>query len=92
MHDIDWNWSRNRIQFIHDVFSLRTQSTHEATELSGMAQSFGYLLAAIGPVLFGLLHDITHSWTVPLLMLAAISALIFIVGMRAGNNEYVTTQ
>ncbi|MFE4143223.1 CynX/NimT family MFS transporter [Peribacillus sp. YIM B13472] len=73
-------------------FSLRTQSTHEATELSGMAQSFGYLLAAIGPVLFGLLHDITHSWTVPLLMLAAISALIFIVGMRAGNNEYVTTQ
>ncbi|MEV5113103.1 CynX/NimT family MFS transporter [Peribacillus frigoritolerans] len=73
-------------------FSLRTQSTHEATELSGMAQSFGYLLAAIGPVLFGLLHDITHSWTLPLLMLAAISALIFIVGMRAGNNEYVTTQ
>ncbi|MGG0410192.1 CynX/NimT family MFS transporter [Peribacillus simplex] len=73
-------------------FSLRTQSTHEATELSGMAQSFGYLLAAIGPVLFGLLHDITHSWTVPLLMLAVISALIFIVGMRAGNNEYVTTQ
>ncbi|MFJ7930991.1 CynX/NimT family MFS transporter [Peribacillus sp. NPDC096448] len=73
-------------------FSLRTQSTHEATELSGMAQSFGYLLAAIGPVLFGLLHDITHSWTVPLLMLAAISALIFLVGMRAGNNEYVPTQ
>ncbi|MDQ0880339.1 CP family cyanate transporter-like MFS transporter [Peribacillus sp. V2I11] len=73
-------------------FSLRTQSTHEATELSGMAQSFGYLLAAIGPVLFGLLHDVTHSWTVPLLMLAVISALIFIVGMRAGKNEYVTTQ
>ncbi|RRN70866.1 MFS transporter [Peribacillus simplex] len=72
-------------------FSLRTQSTHEATELSGMAQSFGYLLAAIGPVLFGLLHDVTHSWTIPLFMLVVISALIFIVGMRAGKNEYVTT-
>ncbi|MFD4929828.1 CynX/NimT family MFS transporter [Peribacillus butanolivorans] len=72
-------------------FSLRTQSTHEATELSGMAQSFGYLLAAVGPVLFGGLHDITHSWTIPLLMLILVSALIFIVGMRAGKNEYVTT-
>ncbi|MGE6377385.1 CynX/NimT family MFS transporter [Peribacillus muralis] len=71
-------------------FSLRTRSTHEATELSGMAQSFGYLLAAIGPVLFGWLHDLTHSWTVPLLMLVLVSALIFIVGMRAGKNEYVT--
>ncbi|MGG0283945.1 MFS transporter [Peribacillus butanolivorans] len=72
-------------------FSLRTQSTHEATELSGMAQSFGYLLAAVGPVLFGGLHDITHSWTIPLLMLILVSALIFIVGIRAGKNEYVTT-
>ncbi|PJN90302.1 CynX/NimT family MFS transporter [Bacillus sp. mrc49] len=71
-------------------FSLRTRSTHEATELSGMAQSFGYLLAAVGPVLFGWLHDMTHSWTIPLLMLVVISALIFIVGMRAGKNEYVT--
>ncbi|CAH0194519.1 putative transporter YycB [Peribacillus sp. Bi96] len=72
-------------------FSLRTQSTHEATELSGMAQSFGYLLAAVGPVLFGGLHDVTHSWTIPLLMLVVVSALIFIVGMRAGKNEYVST-
>jgi CP family cyanate transporter-like MFS transporter len=73
-------------------FSLRTQSTHEATELSGMAQSLGYLLAAVGPVLFGWLHDFTRSWTIPLLMLVIVSALIFIVGMRAGKNEYVTTQ
>jgi CP family cyanate transporter-like MFS transporter len=73
-------------------FSLRTQNTHEAAELSGMAQSFGYLLAAVGPVLFGLLHDITHSWTIPLLMLVIISTLIFIVGMGAGKKGYVTTR
>ncbi|MCK1993163.1 MFS transporter [Peribacillus muralis] len=73
-------------------FSLRTRSTHEATELSGMAQSFGYLLAAVGPVLFGWMHDITHSWTAPLFMLIVVSAIIFIVGLRAGKNEYVTAQ
>lgn len=73
-------------------FSLRTQSTHEAAELSGMAQSFGYFLAAVGPVLFGWLHDITQSWTIPLLMLVIVSALIFVVGMGAGKKGYVTTQ
>lgn len=50
-------------------FSLRTKNSQEAAELSGMAQTIGYLLAAIGPLLFGLLHDLTHNWTVPLLLL-----------------------
>jgi len=39
------------------LFGLRTSNTHDAAELSGMAQSVGYLLAAIGPTLFGYLHD-----------------------------------
>lgn len=73
-------------------FSLRTQSTNEAAELSGMAQSLGYLLSAVGPVLFGWLHDITHSWTTPLFILVLISVLIFIAGMGAGKNAYVTSK
>ncbi|KAB7707056.1 MFS transporter [Bacillus aerolatus] len=70
-------------------FSLRTQSTQEAAELSGMAQSFGYLLAAVGPVLFGWLHDVTHGWTIPLLMLIAASALIFVLGLSVGKKKFV---
>ncbi|HHQ2899368.1 TPA: CynX/NimT family MFS transporter [Bacillus cereus] len=73
-------------------FSLRTQNIHEAAELSGMAQSLGYLLAAIGPILFGWLHDITHNWTTPLLMLIFTSIIIFITGMSAGKNVYVTSK
>lgn len=72
-------------------FSLRTESTQEAAELSGMAQSFGYLLASIGPVLFGGLHDLTHSWTIPLVTLIAASVLIFIVGLSVGKKGYVTS-
>lgn len=56
-------------------FSLRTQNANEAAELSGMAQSLGYLLSAIGPVLFGWLHDVTHSWTAPLCMLVLLQLL-----------------
>lgn len=73
-------------------FSLRTKNIYEAAELSGMAQSLGYLLAAIGPVLFGWLHDITHNWTTPLLMLIFTSIIIFISGMSAGKNVYVTSK
>ncbi|NOU92414.1 MFS transporter [Paenibacillus sp. LMG 31456] len=73
-------------------FSLRTHNTQQAAELSGMAQSFGYLLAAVGPTLFGLIHDAANSWTIPLLMLIVASVLIFIFGMGAGKNEYVTKE
>jgi len=52
-------------------FTLRTKDGYAASELSGMAQSIGYLLAAIGPVLFGGLFDLFHSWTVPLFTMLA---------------------
>lgn len=71
-------------------FVLRTHNAQQAAELSGMAQSVGYLLAAIGPTLFGFIHDVTGSWTIPLLILVAGAFLLFVVGMEAGSNQYVT--
>ncbi|MGE6256423.1 CynX/NimT family MFS transporter [Heyndrickxia sporothermodurans] len=73
-------------------FSLRTENTQQAAELSGMAQSFGYLLAAIGPALFGVLHDLTHSWTMPLWMLIIVSFFILVSGLGAGKKRYVTSK
>ncbi|WP_249317083.1 MFS transporter [Bacillus sp. FJAT-50079] len=70
-------------------FTLRTHTPHEAADLSGMAQSFGYILAAVGPVFFGLLHDVTSSWSTPLILLFIATAGLFISGMRAGKNEVV---
>lgn len=71
-------------------FSLRTTSGQQASEMSGMAQSFGYLLAATGPVLFGALHDMTHGWQVPLIMLIGISVVILIVGIESGKEKQIT--
>lgn len=70
-------------------FSMRTSSAVEASEMSGMAQSFGYLLAATGPFLFGALHDLTASWTVPLIMLLVVSVIILIVGVEAGKKKVI---
>lgn len=70
-------------------FTLRTQTPQEAANLSGMAQSFGYALAAIGPVLFGLLHDFTSGWTIPMLILIIASVVVLLSGMNAGKNQFV---
>lgn len=70
-------------------FSLRTDSAQSSAKLSGMAQSFGYLMAAGGPLLFGFLRDVTNSWTMPLVLLLASSIVILIAGMSAGKTGYV---
>ncbi|HEY3992136.1 MAG TPA: MFS transporter [Ktedonobacteraceae bacterium] len=71
-------------------FILRTPDARSAAELSGMAQSIGYLLAATGPLLFGWLHDITNTWTFPLLALSAVTLVLLGVGIGAGRNVMVT--
>jgi len=68
------------------LFTLRTKDGYEASELSGMAQSIGYLFAAAGPVLFGGLHDVTGSWFTPLIMLIVVSAVVLITGYLAGRR------
>lgn len=69
---------------------LRTVDTETATELSGLAQSIGYLLAAGGPALFGLLHDLSHNWVVPLLMLFVVLIAKFIFGLGAAKPQEIS--
>ncbi|MBC1603279.1 CynX/NimT family MFS transporter [Paenilisteria rocourtiae] len=70
-------------------FSLRTSTAAEAADLSGMAQSIGYLLAAAGPTLFGGIHDMTASYTIPLAIIIVAAILLFITGMDAGRDKKV---
>lgn len=49
---------------------LRSTSTDQTSQVSGMAQSVGYGVAAIGPVAIGALHDVTGSWTIAMAVLA----------------------
>src|SRR5690625_1843355 len=70
-------------------FSLRTSDGQQAAEMSGMAQSFGYLLAAIGPTLFGALHDISGGWNLPLMMLIVLAGVIFVVAIAAGRDRVI---
>jgi len=70
-------------------FGLRTENAHQAAKLSGMAQSIGYLFAAVGPALIGYLHDATNSWNLPLFILLGAAVLLFLVGIGAARNRFV---
>lgn len=66
--------------------ALRSNSVSQAAQLSGMSQSFGYLLATFSPILLGFLFDLTHGWAIPLLLLAAAAAAMIVFGQFAGRN------
>ena len=70
-------------------FALRTSDHRQAAALSLMAQSIGYFIAALGPIVFGLLHDVSHGWTVPLIALAASLVIQSLAGYGAGRNAQV---
>jgi CP family cyanate transporter-like MFS transporter len=70
-------------------FALRAPDSQHAAALSGMAQTFGYLFAAGGPFLFGVLRDATQAWTVPLALLFAFTVCLLIAGLGAARDAHV---
>ena len=68
---------------------LRAADDHTAARLSSMAQGFGYLLAAAGPLVMGLLHAATGAWDVPLVWLIALCAVELLAGLAAGRARSV---
>lgn len=66
---------------------LRSKDTATTTELSGFAQSIGYLVAATGPIIFGKIFDLTHNWTYPLLLLLVIATAKLYAGLGAGSED-----
>lgn len=77
------------IVFALSLFGMRTRSHTTAASLSGMAQSLGYILAAVGPVAVGALHDATGSWTPPMLAMVAVTGCLVVAGALAGRDRTV---
>ncbi len=51
------------------LIGLRARTAEGTAALSAFTQSAGYLLAAVGPFVVGLLYDATGEWTIPLTLL-----------------------
>lgn len=68
--------------------AARARHTTDAGRLSGMAQSLGYALAMVGPILAGYLLDKTNAWQAPVLLVLVIAVLQLIVGLFAGRDRH----
>jgi len=68
-------------------FGVRSRNQAQAAQLSSMAQSVGYAMAATGPVIMGALHGATGSWTAPLIFLLALLLPELVVGLGAARDR-----
>jgi cyanate transporter len=68
---------------------LRASDAHVTGQLSGMAQGVGYLIAALGPLAVGAVHDATHSWNAPTVLVLAISVAMLVPGLGAGRKRTI---
>lgn len=71
-------------------FVLRTNTTMESAQLSGMAQSIGYLIASAGPLFLGTIAEMTGGWTVPFIILMTAALCIVFLGIIAGKDEKIS--
>lgn len=62
------------------VFFTKKSGSSATTAISGMAQSAGYVLAAVGPITFGWLKNILGSWQPVLLLTLGLALIMVLVG------------
>lgn len=71
---------------------LRSRNAHVAASLSSMAQTTGYLLAASGPLLIGLLYAWTGGFDAAAGLIGALGIGTGLAGWFAGRNLLVRAQ
>jgi CP family cyanate transporter-like MFS transporter len=65
---------------------LRGATGPAVASLTSLTLGVGYTLAALGPFVAGLAHDLTGGWTVPLLLLVAMYASELLVSIPATRD------
>lgn len=69
---------------------IRSADDHVAARLSAMAQSGGYIIAGLGPLLMGGLYSLTHGWAAPIVFLIVANAFGLVMGYLAGRERVIT--
>ena len=71
------------------AFSMKA-STHEKTaQLSGLAQTGGYIFAALGPVLFGSSKQLFNSWTPAVLILLVLTLIMGVALYKVEKTDVI---
>ncbi|TPD65719.1 CynX/NimT family MFS transporter [Flavobacterium microcysteis] len=70
-------------------FSLKSKTMDGTIKVSGKAQSVGYLIAAFGPPVFGMLHDWDVSWKSSFYFVMLMIVIMIFFGRKAAKPRFV---
>ena len=71
------------------MIALRARTPGGTAALSGFTQSAGYVIAVVGPFGMGVLHDLTGSWSVGLVVLTVLVAPLLWAALQVAPQQYV---
>ncbi len=77
------------LSIAYTLISLRTAEDRTTSKLSGMVQSSGYVLAAFGPMLFGISLDFFNNWDVLIYFMLFFSLQFLFFGIPAGRDQKI---
>lgn len=71
------------------TIGLRARTAEGTVALSAFAQSTGYVIAALGPLLVGILYEATGGWTAPIGFLLAALAVQTVAGLAIARPRFI---
>ena len=77
------------LSIAYTLISMRTAEALTTSRLSGMVQSAGYILAALGPLVFGICLDAFGNWNLLIWILLAMTLQFLILGIPAGRDQKI---
>lgn len=77
------------LSIAYTLISLRTAEDRTTAKLSGMVQSSGYVLAALGPMLFGISLDFFNNWNLLIYFMIFFSVQFLLFGIPAGRDRKI---
>jgi len=71
------------------LIASRAHDAVIAARLSGMAQGIGYMVAALGPLVAGLLHSVSGGWDLPIIVMIGVCSAQLAAGLGAARPGVV---
>lgn len=71
------------------LITARTRDPQVTARLSGFVQPLGYMFAAIGPFVVGMIYQATGTWTIVLVLLMLSGVVLTLAGLRVSRPSWV---
>ncbi|NUP60881.1 MAG: MFS transporter [Nonomuraea sp.] len=71
------------------MLGLRTRTPESTAALSAFGQSAGYLIAGAGPLLVGVIYQMTGGWSLTYVLIFGVLAAQLLTGLYAGRERYL---